>query len=255
MEAKRIFVILLLALSIFMSAPKAYFNITYTTTTVSLSNSTTAHVVETLDLYVSNSSMSQYNQDRQAVNLTLSGWQQVIGTGSLVEHVFNPKSSIYNFTFLPGPLTSSGNGAYAILTMSYYAHNVTSVEAIQPRQFEYTFNNSVFNFQHTASGQSLFSNSKLVLLIPNSSSVNVVYPAPDFPTPNSYGQYNGTMFIWSGGEPLQKFTFTYVVYETPQQEVLKYFINFYNSNSRAIFVMIILFFAVLLVYIYIRVFQ
>jgi hypothetical protein len=250
-----VFAVFILAAAILQPGVHAYFNETYLSTTVTLGNSTTARVVETVDLYVSNSSAAQYNQDREAVNLTLSGWQQALGSGLLVQHILNPRSSISNFTFLPGPLTILGNGGYsAILTMSYYAENATSVTNIAPREFQYSFNSTVFNFMHTASGESLFPYSKLTITVPSGASVASVYPAPDFPLPNAAGAYtNDSMLYWNSGEPLQKFTFVYSIMETPQQEVMQYFAYVYNRYALLVWALAAVVLAAIAVYIYMRV--
>jgi hypothetical protein len=247
------FLIMLLA-----TAPQvsAYFNTTYLATTVFLTNSTNAHVVESIQLYISNSSTNAYSQDRQAFNLSLSDWQKAIGTTFLVEHILNPKGSISNFTFLPGPLTTAGNGGgYASLTMSYDTYNATSVIAIAPRKFEYSFNSTVFNFLHTASGQSLPANTRLTITVPSGTQIMQIYPLPDSPQQNSVGQYNSTSFSWFSGEPLKKFTFTYIITETPQQEVIQYFRYLYNTYTNLIYLLIMLVIVAIGFYIYVKIFR
>jgi hypothetical protein len=248
------FSVFLIAAVVLQSGVHAYFNETFLTTTVTLSNSTSAHVIETVNLYVSNSSVAQYNQDRQAVNLTLSGWQQALGSGLLVQHILNPKSSISNFTLLPGPLVLNGNGGNAALSLSYYAKNVTNVANVAPRQFEYAFNSTVFNFMHTASGPALFPQSRLVIILPNGASLSTVYPAPDLPLANATGGYgNDTVFTWDSGEPLQKFSFVFMITETPQQEVIKYFSYVYGNYAMLVWAAAAIILAAILVYIYLKV--
>ncbi len=235
---------------------QAYFNATYLSTTVYLTNSTTAHVVEGVELYVSNSSLVTYNQDRQAFNLSLSSWQKAIGSSVLTEHVLNPHSSIMNFTFLPGPVVSSNSsGGFASLTMSYYVSNVTTVTRIAPREFEYFFNDSVFNFLHTASGQSLPANTRLTIMVPNGTRVVSVYPAPDYPIASATGNYTGTEFSWYSGEPLEGFLFSYITTETPQQEVMKFFSGIYNRYAALIYLLILLFVVAAAVYTYTKFFR
>jgi hypothetical protein len=241
-----------------LAAPQvsASFNATYLATNVFLSNSTNAHVVENIQLYISNSSTSAYIQDRQAFNLSLNDWQKAIGSPFLVEHILNPKGSISNFTFLPGPLTSTGNGGgYASLTMSYDTSNVTSVVAIAPRKFEYSFNSTVFNFLHTASGQNLPANAKLTITVPSGTQIMQIYPLPDSPQQNSVGQYNSTSFSWFSGEPLKKFTFTYVITETPQQEVIQYFEYIYGTYTNLIYLLILLAIVAIGIYGYMKIFR
>jgi hypothetical protein len=234
----------------------AYINATYLTTTVFLTNSTTAHVVENTQLFISNSSVTTYNQDRQAFSLSINDWQKVISSPFLVQHVFNPKGSISNFTFLPGPFVPAGtSGGYASLTMSYDAHNITNVVAIAPRKFEYSFNATSFNYLHTAGGQSLLPNTRLTLTIPGGTQVESVYPLPDYPQQNSVGRYNSTSFAWFSGEPLQKFAFVYVTTLTPQQEVVQYFEMIYNSYRIFVYAAIALILVLVAAYIYVKVFR
>jgi hypothetical protein len=235
----------------------AFFNVTYLSTTVFLTNSTTAHVVEGVQVFVSNSSISVYNQDRQAVNLSISSWQKVIGSPLLVEHILNPKSSISNFTFLPGPITPAGNesGGYTSLTMSYDANNVTAAVSVAPRQFEYTLNSSSFNYLHTASGQSLPSSARLTITVPNGTEIASIYPVPDYPLPNSLGKYTGASFSWYSGEPLKGFNFVYIVKQTPQQEVVAYFNSVYDNYTAFIYILLILAVAGIAIYIYTKLFR
>ena len=147
----------------------AYFEVLKLNTTVTLSTNTSGKVVEVLTLFVSNSSIQQYKADRAALNLSLNNWNSELGTTLLTPHILNPRSSISNFTFLPGPVLIVGtSGGEATLTMSYIANNITYIRPIEPRRFEYFFNSSALNFEHTASGEQLFSNARLNLIIPNS---------------------------------------------------------------------------------------
>lgn len=248
----------LFSLLLLMSAisTKAYFNTTALSTTLFLTNSTTAHVVEGVELYVSNSSLSTYNQDRQAFNLSLTSWQKATDSPLLTEHILNPHSSISNFTFLPGPVISSNSsGGFASLTMSYYVSNVTSVVRIAPREFEYSLNTSVFNFLHTASGQSLPPNTRFTIIVPNGTRITNVYPAPDFPLPSLTGNYTGTQFSWYSAEPLGNFQFSYITTETPQQEVVHFFSNVYNNYTVLIYLLVLLFLVAVAVYAYAKFFR
>jgi hypothetical protein len=173
-----------------------------------------------------------------------------------VEHILNPKSSISNFTFLPGPIVPAGNGGgYASLTMSYDAHDVASVNSVAPRQFEYSLNNSIFNFLHTASGQSLLPNTRLTITVPNGTQVVSMYPLPDSPQPNSFGKYSGSSFSWFSGEPLQGFNFIYIVTQTPQQEVVQYFNSVYSNYRTLVYALIMLVVAAIVIYVYIKIFR
>jgi hypothetical protein len=256
MRANLIFYSFLLVLAVASTQVGAYFNATYLATTVFLTNSTTAHVVESTQLLISNDSMATYNQYRQAFDLSLDDWRRAIDSPFLRQHVLNPKGSISNFTFLPGPIVPTGiTGGYASLTMSYDASNVTDVMAVAPRKFEYTFNSSAFNFLHTASGQSLLGNARLTFTLPVGTEIIAVYPLPDYPQPNSVGKYNSTTFSWFSGEPLQQFSFTYLMTETPQQEVLQYFSELYSNYTMEIYGIVALIIVSIATYIYIKVFR
>lgn len=254
MRHSLVLVVLLLAVSLVQHSASAYFNATYLTTTVFLTNSTSAHVVESVQLFVSNSSMATYNQDRQAFNLSLTSWQGAVMSPLLAQHILNPKGSISNFTFLPGPLVPGANGGYASLTMSYDAQNVTNFVSVAPRKYEYTFNDSAFNYLHTASGQSLLPSTRLTFVVPSGTEVLSVYPAPDYPQPNSVGQYNSTSFAWYSGEPLSKFAFVYIMTETPQQEVINYFNGIYNNYRILVYLVILIALAGMGYYTYTRIF-
>jgi len=244
----------LLIASFLMLQANAYFNVTYLNTTVILQNDTSAHVIEVITLFMSNSSVSQYLQYRQAINLTLSNWNNALGTSYLIEHIINPESSISRFTFLPGPVMRNINGSgIAYLTMDYYVGNVTTERIIAPRKFEYTFNDKVLNFMHTASGQALYPNSRLNIIIPKGAQVVSIYPAPDYPTPSMPGNYTGyTEFSWYSGEPLSKFSFSYIITESLQQEVVNYFSNLFAKYGLEIYAFAIIIVVGVVVYLYFR---
>ncbi|MDE1834792.1 MAG: hypothetical protein KGH64_05660, partial [Candidatus Micrarchaeota archaeon] len=144
----------------------AYINATYLNTTVILNATTTAHVIETVTINMSNSSVAQYLQDRQAINLTLSDWASTLHTNLLIQHILSPNSSVGRFTLLPGPLLySNSRTAQATLTMSYIDYNITSITNIGPRRFEYIFNGGSLNFEHTAGGQSLPPDARLNIIV------------------------------------------------------------------------------------------
>ncbi len=234
----------------------AYLNATYLNTTVILNTSTTAKVVETLTINMSNSSVQQYLQDREAINLTLADWSSTLHTGLLIQHIFNPSSSIARFTLLPGPLLySNGRTAQATLTITYLAYNITSVTNVGPRKFDYQLASSALNFQHSASGQSLPVDARFNIIIPKGTELVSIYPAPDFPPPNFLGSYNNvTSFSWYEAEPLSKFTFSYLVTQSLQGEVVSYFNSVYFGYSQQIFLFIIILVSVMAVYIYVKVF-
>lgn len=244
-------IIFLLAGAMLQTSLHAFINATYLSTTVTLTNSTDAHVFETINLDISNSSVAQYNQARQAVNLSLDSWRQVIGSQLLVQHIL--KGGIYNFTYLPGPLTiTSTSGGSAVLTMSYNVKNVSTSVNIAPRQFEYSMNDSIFNFMHTASGQALFKNSRLTIIVPDDADILAVYPAPDSPQVNNLGKYANSTFSWFLGEPLQKFSLVYTITQTPQQEVLGYLKNIYANYRDILFATLGVLLIVGIAYIYFK---
>ena len=243
--------LLLLSTNVF-----AYLNVTYLNTTVILNKSTSAEVVETLLVNMSNSSVGQYLQDRQSINLKLSDWSTVLHTDLLIQHIFNPNSSISGFTFLPGPIINHyGQGAQAILTMRYTAYNITTVQNIGPRKFVYTFNPAAFNFEHTKAGEALPQNARFNIIIPADTRLVTVYPEPDYPYPSFVGNYNNdTLFSWYEGEPLAEFSFSYLATESLQQEVTTYFANLYTNFTQQIYLLVIILASIFSIYVYVKVF-
>ena len=234
----------------------AYINVAYLNTTVILNKSTTAEVVETLLVNMSNSSAGLYLQDRQSINLTLGDWSYVLHTNLLIQHITSPNGSISDFTFLPGPIIDRNNRtAQAMLTMRYYASNVTTVKNIGPRKFDYTFNSAALDFEHVASGDALPQNARLNIIIPAGTRVISAYPEPDYPYPSFVGNYgNTTTFSWYQGEPLSEFKFSYLETESLQDEVINYFANLYANYTQQIYLVIIILAGILAVYIYVKVF-
>ncbi len=236
-----------------LGSSHAFYNITFVNTTVILSGNSSAHVIETFNLYVSNASVLQYTQNRDAIGLSLSDWQNILYTNLLTQHIVSQKRSTYGFTFLPGPLVSQFGGGQALLTMSYDVNNVTTVRNIAPRKFEYTFNDSVFNFIDTVNGQALPSNVRLNLVIPERSQILMVYPLPDLPSPSSLGDYkNLTTFSWFSGEPLSQFSFSFVSTQSLQGEVLGYFSSIYNAYKIVLYAILIAAIAAILIYVYLH---
>jgi hypothetical protein len=238
---------------LFLGSMSAYYNVTYLNTTLILNKNQSAQVIENIGIYVSNASVSQYIASRGAFGLGLADWQKLISSTEIVEHIVNAGHSPYDFKFLPGPLSNIGNGGYAILTMNYYVNNVTTVKNIAPRKFEYTFNNSVFNFENTASGQVLPANTKLNLITPAGAHAVSLYPLPDSPPPNFLGNYtNATEFSWYTEEPLSKFSFSYIVSESLQDEVVAYFSRLYDAYSGQMYAILIIAVVLILVYLYLK---
>ena len=187
-----------------------------------------------------------------------------------VQHIINPKHSTYGFTFLPGPLTlqangsqptmitpgpisQQGNGGETVLTMSYYVNNVTDVKTIAPREFEYTFNDSVLNFVNTINGQALPQYSRLNIIIPEDSQLVKVYPLPDYPSPSFLGNYkNFTSFSWYSQEPLSQFSFSFISKESLQNEVVGYFSGIYYHEQNLIYFVLLAGILISVVYIYLK---
>ena len=230
----------------------AYYNITYVNTTVTLNSSTSALVQEQFTLFVSNSSYSQYNSNRNAVNLSLSHWQKVLYITQLQENLIGRGRSIYNFEFLPGPLVvQTPSGGIATLTINYYINNVTNMSNIAPRKFEYSFNNTLFNFQSTANGQILPEDTRLNIVIPKGAQIVSVYPVPDAPRQNLRGNYtNDTTFSWYSGELLASFTFRYVTTQSLQDEVLSYLQSTYRNYTAELYAVLIIIIALVMLYLY-----
>ena len=235
----------------------AFMNVTYLNTTIILNKSSSAEVIENLFVNISNSSVQQYLLDRQSINLTLTQWISVLHTDLLIQHVFNPNSSISGFTLLPGPIINNyyGQGAHAIITMRYVARNVTTDQNIGPRKFLYTFDSAALNFEHVGSGEALPQNARFNIIIPQGTKLVSIYPEPDYPYPNFLGNYgNATSFSWYEGEPLSAFSFSYLSTESLQQEVTRYFTDLYGSFTQQIYLLLIILVSIFLVYVYVKVF-
>ena len=217
---------------------------------------TRSQIVETVLINMSNSSVGQYLQYRQAINLTLSDWSQALHTPLLIQHIIGPGSSIDKFTFLPGPIVNQNTkSAQAILTMRYIAYNLTTMQNVGPRKFVYTFNSGALNFEHTLSGEALPPNARLNIIITKDTSLVSVFPAPDYPYPNSVGNYNNyTAFSWYAGEPLSVFSFSYLATQSLQDEVTTYFASLYSNYTQQIFLFLIILVSIFSVYVYSRVF-
>ena len=248
LAALMVFIVAVVSTDAYASYTVANLNVT-----VGLNKNTTGQVTEVFTVLVSNSSVSQYSTDRIALNLTLSDWQNLVGQ-TLVQHIINPTSGVHNFKFLPGPIARNGTNNVALILMSYSVNNVTHVNQTAPRTFYYNFNPRVFNFQHGASGQVLSPNTTLTFVMPDGASVKSVYPLPDAPASAFTNNYaNITTVSWFYGEPLSKFTFSFVTIEGLQTEVLTFFESVYNFFGIFTFVIIIAVILLFIVYTYLRV--
>lgn len=245
------YILILLSSLVMLGSTQAYYNITSINTTVILNGNSSAHVIESFNLYISNSSVQQYTQNRNAVGISLSDWQNIIYTTQLTQHIINARHSTYGFTFLPGPLVKTYNGGDALLTMSYYINNVTSITNIAPRKFEYTFNDTVFNFENTGNGQALPDDARLNIIIPQGAQLLSIYPLPDLPAPTYLNDYkNFTSFSWFSGEPLSQFSFSFIMAQSLQGEVLAYFSNIYDNYKVDLYLLLAAIIAFVIIYVY-----
>ena len=242
-----------LVLTLFLAVAgvtNATYIITAVNTTVNLQQNTSAYVSEILRVSVSNTSVSQYTQDRLALNLTLSQWQNIVGS-DLTQHILNPKGSIYDFGFVPGPLINSNNGKIAYLQMTYYVTNVTIVNETAPRTFVYIFDNNVFNFQHAESGVVLGQNTTLTIILPQGAKIDSVYPPPDSPAFGfSSGYKNATRLSWYSDEPLSRFALSFTVEQSLQSEVLQFFGEAFKWFSGVAYLLLVLVIAAFIAYTY-----
>lgn len=238
-----------IGLVLLVQHPNASYTIKNLNVTMTPNQNTSAIVVEQLHVLISNASVSQYSINRVALNLTLSTWQSLIGP-LLVQHVINPNSSVYGFKFLPGPVYKENGQSEANIILSYYVRNVTTVNEIAPRIFQYRFNPKVLNFEHGASGEVLTPNTDLTIILPSESSISVVYPIPDLPPYAVTTNYKNVSSVsWLYGEPLTKFTLVYTVKQSIQAEVESFFSGIYNFLG--IFTYVIIIIAVLLFILYV----
>jgi len=244
--------IFMLALVPLVGLANASYNVTHINVNMFLSPNTSAHVNETIQFTITNQSVRQYQQDRIALNLTVSQWQQIVGS-QLTEHIINPTGSIYNFILLPGPVVQNGNGYRAYIVLSYDVNNVTTVNQTSPRVFVYTFKSNVFNFQHGASGEVLSPNTTLNITIPSGSVVRSVYPIPDAPASGITNNYaNVTTLSWFYGEPLSKFSLAFVVNQSLRDEVSSFFSQVYHKLGIYAYVLIGLVILLFILYAYYR---
>jgi hypothetical protein len=221
-----------------LPAANATYTVSHLNVTVNLNRNTSAQVNEMLAVRISNDSVSQYSTSRVALNLTLSDWQSIIGS-SLVEHIINPGSGIYNFRFFPGPVMVVNQQSMAYVLLSYTINNVTVVNQTAPRTFVYSLAPKVFNFEHGSNGEFLSHNTTLTINLPGGATVKSVYPLPDYPTTAFTDNYaNTTSMSWSSGEPLSKFTLLFTMTEGVQTEVTNFFLGIYKVLGAFVYVII-----------------
>jgi hypothetical protein len=240
--------LVLVLLSMLLLSAKATYTVQNLNTTLTLNKNTSGAVTETFKVSINNASVSQYSTNRLALNLTLSDWQQLIGP-MLVQHIINSNESLYNFKFFPGPVVTVGGQNTAYIIMTYTVNNVTTVNETAPRQFLYQFNPKVLNFEHAVSGEVLTGNTTFTIVVPSGAVIKSAYPVPDQP-PYAFTQNydNITSVSWLYGEPLSKFSFTFLITQSLQEEVGKFFESAYNFFG--IFTYIIIAAAILLFMVY-----
>ena len=248
--ASLLFVVI--ALAPLLGVTNAAYNVTSISVGLFLNPNTSAHVNETIQLAITNQSIKQYQTNRIALNLTISQWQQLIGS-QITEHIINPKGSIYNFVLLPGPVVQSGASYKADIVLSYDVNNVTTVNQTSPRVFVYTLKSNVFNFQHGASGQVLSPNTTLDIVIPSGSKIKSVYPLPDYPPYGVTNNYaNTTSISWFYGEPLSKFDLVFVVNQSMRDEVGSFFSAIYHYLGVYSYLVVAAVIALFVLYVYYR---
>jgi len=242
----------MLALVPLLGLAHASYNVTRMNVNVFLNPNTSVHVNETIQIAITNQSVKQYQTNRVALNLTLSQWQQLVGP-NLVQHIINPKGSIYNFVMLPGPVVQSGAAYRADIVLSYDVNNVTTVNQTSPRVFVYTLRSNDFNFEHGASGQVLSPNTTLNVTIPRGARIRSVYPLPDFPPYGITNNYaNVSSVSWFYGEPLSKLDLVFVVNQSIRDEVGGFFSALYRDLGIYSYVLIAAVIAIFLLYVYYR---
>ncbi len=250
----RVALIALLAYAIISMSFAA--NVTYgisnINTTVSINLNGTAYVAEAITTVLPNSSLAQYTIDRSGLNLTLSNWQSIIGP-QLVQHIINPRTGVYGFHLLPGPVNRTSYGGIAVIYMNYYVSNVTSVNQTGPRVLEFKFNNDVLNFAHGSGGVVLGKDTRFNIILPKSSRILSVYPLPDYPTNFASNDTNITQISWFDGEPLYNFNLVFQVKESLLTEISGFFGSIYAALGVFTYIIIIVMVLLIIFYTYLKV--
>ena len=220
---------------------------------VTLNSNTTASVNESFEVIVSPQSVNQYLTSREALNLTLSRWQQIIGP-QLERNIINPTASSYNFRLLPGPIVQQYGQNISYVVLQYIVKNVTVLNQTAPRIFEYKFDPSVFNFANGVNGQFLPANTTLTITIPQGAQIRSIYPLPDLP-PYAFanGYRNVTTVSWNSGEPLSKFTLEFVIKQSIGDEVTSFFSAAYNAAGAYTYLIIAVVILAIIIYVYMKV--
>ncbi len=246
-----VFIFLALALILFANISNASYTVTQINTTVIINLNSTAQVMESINISISNESLKQYSIDRAGLNLTLSNWQSIISP-QIVPHIINPKSGVYGFNLLPGPIKKTYYGGIATIYMNYYVKNVTSINQTGPRNFIYTFNSDVLNFAHGSNGVVLSPNTRLNIILPPTSKIISIYPIPDSPQTTLGNFTNITKVSWFDGEPLYNFKLVFVSKESIFDEVIKFFNSLYAQLGIFLYLIIIGVVLAIIFYTYIK---
>ena len=139
-------------------------------TTVSINLNGSAYISEAITTILPNSSLAQYTIDRSGLNLTLSNWQAIVGP-QLVQHIINPRTGVYAFHLLPGPVNRTSYGGIATIYMNYYVYNVRTVNQTGPRVLGFKFNDNVLNFAHGSGGVVLGQDTRFNIILPKNSRI------------------------------------------------------------------------------------
>lgn len=228
--------IALLSIAALSGFSSASYNVTRINTTVAISPNGSAYVTDVLFIRMSNASVQQYTIDRSGLNLTLSDWQSLVGP-QLVPHVINKRSGIYGFDLLPGPVVLENAVHTASIYMHYYVSDIATVNQTGPRTYQYSFNASDLNFAQGVGGVVLGQNTRLNIVLPNSSAVTTAYPLPDYPSP-SQNLTGAQMLSWYAGEPLYNFELVFQVKTSTTSEVLGFFGSIYDALGSFVYVII-----------------
>ncbi len=252
MQYKLLAVFAVLALMAAAGTGTAVYTVTKINTTLSLNLNTTGSISEAITIWIPNASISQYVVDRSGLNLTLSNWQSIVGS-QLVPHIINQRTGIYGFRLLPGPVVYNPiSGASAIIYMNYYVNNATFVNKTGPRTYVYKFNPSLLNFAHGSGGVVLGQNTRLTIMIPNSSTIEAVYPLPDSPEPPITNTTNVGSLSWYDAEPLYHFNLVFQTKTSLIGEVVEFFGSIYSSLGAMVYVIIAAVIVLLILYTYFR---
>lgn len=245
-------VLLVYAIASAASAAGVSYGISNINTTVSINLNGSAHVNEAITVILPNSSLAQYTIDRSGLNLTLSNWQTIVGP-QLVRHIINPHTGVYSFHLLPGPLNRTSYGGIAVMYMTYYVSNATSVNQTGPRMLEFKFNNDVLNFAHGSGGVVLGQDTRFNILLPKSSKILSVYPLPDYPSGFVLNETNVTEISWFGGEPLYNFNLVFQVKESLLSEVEDFFGSIYGALGVFTYIIVLVIVLLIIFYTYLKV--